>query len=35
MNTVRVSNGLDVDQDRHSVSPGMGRFKLFAKDICD
>ena len=23
-NTIRVSNGLDLDQDRHSVDPDLG-----------
>ena len=24
MNTIRVTNGLDTDQDRHSVGPDLG-----------
>ena len=31
-NTIRVSNGLESDQDRHSVGPDLGS-KLFAKVI--
>ena len=29
-NTIRVSNGLDPDQNRHSVCPGLDVIKLFS-----
>ena len=32
-NTIRVSNSLDPDQDRHSVGPDLSLFDLLRTDI--